>query len=333
MLGFFSIALVLLAFQMGGTDESRDENGRATGTIGARAVGETGKATVTGHSGILADSELLHHYCIINSVHPDTGSSGFDSQSGCVRSDSRPYSVQQWEGTASGYDGAIGSIPEPADSSEGNIPQGSNDAVPRRDLSPIPDERGRVSNDGGTKPEVQLPSGTDLPRLEREHDHQTVDGTSFGLFKATRYGESYEGSPLGCPGVTLPAGRGDRLYHSSDTAILAAGPSWYKQWPCGTTLWVCRGEPLLWYLQAIRGPNGGVANVQPTVVPSSTDELLLVPCIPVVRMDSCPGCEGNWIDISEAGLGFLCWGYDIWNKKGGLGAGCGTLHGLTIFPR
>lgn len=93
-------------------------------------------------------------------------------------------------------------------------------------------------------------------------------------FSATRYGESYEGEPLGCPGYTLPAGRADRLYHSADTQILAASPAFYRTWECGK------------YLQVTNLRNGQQ--------------------LEVVRMDSCPGCGDYQIDLSEAGYAWLC---------------------------
>ena len=46
-------------------------------------------------------------------------------------------------------------------------------------------------------------------------------------FVATRYGESYNGSPLGC---------GGGAYSSADPSILAAPPALYAAWPCGTRL-------------------------------------------------------------------------------------------------
>src|SRR3989344_4157679 len=46
-------------------------------------------------------------------------------------------------------------------------------------------------------------------------------------FKATHYGESYNGQPLGC-------GTGE--YSSDNPEILAVSPSRYQEWPCGTRL-------------------------------------------------------------------------------------------------
>lgn len=48
--------------------------------------------------------------------------------------------------------------------------------------------------------------------------------------EATRYGESYNGLPLGC-------GTGD--YSSGDTDIVAVGPARYADWPCGTGFTIC----------------------------------------------------------------------------------------------
>jgi len=47
---------------------------------------------------------------------------------------------------------------------------------------------------------------------------------------ATHYGESFNGSVLGC---------GSGYYDSNDRSIVAVGPSRYDEWPCGTPLRVC----------------------------------------------------------------------------------------------
>lgn len=47
-------------------------------------------------------------------------------------------------------------------------------------------------------------------------------------FRATHYGTSYNGSPLGCAGYGT--------YSSSDTTILAVGYPYSLQWPCGAVL-------------------------------------------------------------------------------------------------
>lgn len=93
-------------------------------------------------------------------------------------------------------------------------------------------------------------------------------------FVATRYGESYEGRGMGCPGYTMPAGRPDKLYHSADSKILAAPPAFYKEWECGK------------YLLITNMSNGRQ--------------------LVVVRVDSCPGCSDSHIDLSEAGMAQLC---------------------------
>ena len=92
-----------------------------------------------------------------------------------------------------------------------------------------------------------------------------------GTFTATRYGVSYEGQALGC---------GSGVYRTDDTAILAAPPDLYGEWPCGTKLRVVN--------------------------------LLTGGFIEVYRLDSCPGCGNNHIDLSEAGISQLCgWSCDI----------------------
>ena len=83
-------------------------------------------------------------------------------------------------------------------------------------------------------------------------------------WKATRYGESYNGQQLGCPD--------SGLYSSANPAIVAVGPSHYLDTPCGTALTVC-----------------GAAG-----------------CIAGFRVDACPGCLGDWIDLSESGVAAVC---------------------------
>jgi hypothetical protein len=62
------------------------------------------------------------------------------------------------------------------------------------------------------------------------------------------------------------------VYDTNDTSIVAVGPSYYAAWPCGTPLVVC-------------GAGG---------------------CIAGRRVDSCPGCVGRWVDLSEAGIIAVC---------------------------
>lgn len=126
---------------------------------------------------------------------------------------------------------------------------------------------GGAGNTGGSDNRPQEPREEPLVRIE------PIDAsTSYG--GATHYGISYEGHSLGCPAITLPAGRRDNLYHSSDRQIAAVPPSRYSTWPCGTPLQVC-----------------GAAG-----------------CIRVIRMDACPGCDaaGVIIDLSEAGIEAVC---------------------------
>jgi hypothetical protein len=110
--------------------------------------------------------------------------------------------------------------------------------------------------------------------VQPHRDPPSQGGDQVCCFVATRYGQSYENSPLGCPAYTLPAGRPDRLYHSADPEILAAPPARYREWECGQGLYI--------------------------VNPQNGRRLY------VVRMDSCPGCSVNHVDLSEAGMAFLC---------------------------
>ena len=61
-------------------------------------------------------------------------------------------------------------------------------------------------------------------------------------------------------------------YDTADPTIVAVSPDRYESWPCGTRL-------------RVTGPAG------------QQD---------VVRTDSCPGCTGNWLDLSEAGFARVC---------------------------
>lgn len=47
-------------------------------------------------------------------------------------------------------------------------------------------------------------------------------------FRATHYGESYNGRPLGCTGMGV--------YSSNDSSIAAVGYPYSQTWPCGTVL-------------------------------------------------------------------------------------------------
>ena len=61
-------------------------------------------------------------------------------------------------------------------------------------------------------------------------------------------------------------------YDTNNTAIVAVSPDRYADWPCGTEM-------------RVTGPAGSIV---------------------VVRTDSCPGCSGNHIDLSEAGFVAVC---------------------------
>jgi len=89
---------------------------------------------------------------------------------------------------------------------------------------------------------------------------------------ATRYGESYNGRPFGCFDLVrgIPVG----VYSSDEPSILAVSPPRYTEWPCGTELELCSQ----------------------------------LACLNVVRVDSCPGCGANHVDLSESGIAHLCGG-------------------------
>jgi len=69
-----------------------------------------------------------------------------------------------------------------------------------------------------------------------------------------------------------PLGCGVGIYDSNEPSIIAVGPANYRSWGCGASLRVC-----------------GAAG-----------------CIVGVRVDSCPGCGRNAVDLSEAGIDLVC---------------------------
>jgi hypothetical protein len=71
-------------------------------------------------------------------------------------------------------------------------------------------------------------------------------------------------------GQTLGCGAG--IYVSSDPSIIAVGPAHYRDLGCGSVVRVC-------------GSAG---------------------CVVGVRQDSCPGCTGAVVDLSEAGIDLVC---------------------------
>lgn len=65
---------------------------------------------------------------------------------------------------------------------------------------------------------------------------------------------------------------GAGVYDTANPAIAAVGPAHYAEWPCGTELRICG--------------DGG--------------------CAVVTRVDSCPGCSYNVVDLSEAANELVC---------------------------
>jgi hypothetical protein len=83
-------------------------------------------------------------------------------------------------------------------------------------------------------PEGTTPSAEAVPSETAEPEVETTVAPSLqaGVLiegQATHYGESYNGSPLGCGGV----------YSSADTTIMAVSPARYAEWPCGTQIQIC----------------------------------------------------------------------------------------------
>lgn len=146
---------------------------------------------------------------------------------------------------------------------------------PEDEIGEVDDRRDRTSNPNSTSvPAARQPTtqrdngiGSDTGVVPAAVDQGGVQSSEC-CFTATRYGESYNGSPVGCSGYGV--------YSSSKPAILAAPPSRYTSWPCGKRL-------------TIYSPATGVS-------------------LSVVRVDSCPGCHLMHVDLSEEGLRILCGG-------------------------
>lgn len=112
-----------------------------------------------------------------------------------------------------------------------------------------------------------LPEYTLVQEPEPSPEPSPVVGLTM---RATHYGESYNGGPLGCGSGAYG------FYRSDDPTIAAVSPSSYRVWPCGTRL-------------RVTGPAGSIG---------------------VIRKDACPGCDKHgWpemIDLSEAGHAAVC---------------------------
>ncbi|HLF77373.1 MAG TPA: hypothetical protein VJB57_07760 [Dehalococcoidia bacterium] len=67
-------------------------------------------------------------------------------------------------------------------------------------------------------------------------------------------------------------GCGTGVYRSDNPQIIAVGPARSREWGCGTLLQVC-------------GKAG---------------------CLTGVRVDGCPGCGPNHLDLSESGIALVC---------------------------
>lgn len=89
--------------------------------------------------------------------------------------------------------------------------------------------------------------------------------------RATHYGTSYNGSPLGCPGYGT--------YSSSDPSIAAVGPPYYSQWPCGTVL-------------ELEGPAGTLVVIRQDSCPGCGSELIDLSEAGILQVcGSLGGCE------------------------------------------
>jgi hypothetical protein len=73
-----------------------------------------------------------------------------------------------------------------------------------------------------------VPSETAVPEMETTVA-QSLPAAVLIEGQATHYGESYNGSSLGCGGV----------YSSADTTIIAVSPARYAEWQCGTQIQIC----------------------------------------------------------------------------------------------
>jgi hypothetical protein len=97
------------------------------------------------------------------------------------------------------------------------------------------------------------------------------EGTELLLGSITSYNDALAGSTLGCNGYGV--------YNPDDPTVIAVGPDYYEEWPCGTRLGLC----------GIDAQSGVITN-----------------CIVGIRQDSCPGCISIHLDVSRAAFELLC---------------------------
>ena len=153
-----------------------------------------------------------------------------------------------------------------------------------------------------------------------------ADGVG-GCFSATRYGDGrlradgsrgpdYNGLSLGCGASAAGSAYKDGLYHSDDPTILAAPPSRYAEWPCGTRLRLC--------VEVAKAGQAGAADA----AGGESNSAGAKRCIEVERVDSCPGCGANQVDLSEAAITWLCSGDPTLYAR--TGETCDHVSGISI---
>ena len=167
-----------------------------------------------------------------------------------------------------------------------------SEGVPNSYAKSIPNSEAVSAAGNGNKPEptgtagVQ-PAGGGGPTGPSVSQGQGSDCCYF----STRYGESYNGSPMGCTG---------KPYGGADVSILAVPPALSRVIPCGTRLRICNES------QPMPTGTASVASSGVLILRRDSDGLYAVRCIDVTRQDSCPGCLPNHLDLSEAGNAVLC---------------------------
>ena len=198
----------------------------------------------------------------------------------------------------------------------GGAGEGTGDAGQARDLAPALDAAGGEDAANDTLRLSSYNNGGAEMCQKAEPPRATLCGAPLApsgsvILTATRYGDGrlrpdgsrepdYNGQLLGCGRISQGmggrnlsrdwGGPPDGLYHSLDPTIAAVGPAYYTAWPCGTRLLVCPAGPVA-HDSSGSGLQAGMSGL---------------PCLVVVRQDSCPGCGDHLIDLSEAGHEYAC---------------------------
>ena len=134
-------------------------------------------------------------------------------------------------------------------------------------------------------------------------------------YVATRYGGGIRAGEINYNGQTTSCGK---TYYSTDESILATPYGTLTNGlPCGTTVRACN--------ETIRLP-ASVGEEQYTSLRQDASGVYAVRCVTLRRVDVCPGCLSNHIDLSEAGIAILC-GLRF---NGSYSSTCDRVEGLSL---